>query len=184
MLDPDEEVAVGDRFGVALPQVRRDHLISHLLAAISEHAADHVLFFGGTALSRTWAPDGRLSEDIDLIAIGPRPKVAEVLERLLIRATRREFPGLRWEPRLTEVRDPYPAILTTTDNLTVRVQLLRAEGYQPWPTTTMPLVQRCSDAPPATLTAPHLGTFSTCGCSPSLAPSPRRPPVSHPAWPH
>lgn len=53
MLDPDEAAAIAERFGVGRSQVRRDHLISHLLGALSEHAADQVIFFGGTALSRT-----------------------------------------------------------------------------------------------------------------------------------
>jgi predicted nucleotidyltransferase component of viral defense system len=160
MLDPDEEAAVAERFGVSIPQVRRDHLISHLLAALSAHAADQVVFFGGTALSRTFAPDGRLSEDIDLIATGSRRDVAAVIEQTLPRATRREFPGLRWEPRLAEVRDVEPAILITPDGLTVRVQLLRADGYPPWPTTAMPMVQRYSDAPPATLAVPTSDAFA------------------------
>jgi hypothetical protein len=160
MLDPDEEAAVADRFGVALPQVRRDHLISHLLAALSTYAADQVIFFGGTALSRTFAPDGRLSEDIDLIAIGQRRVVARVLEQELLRATRREFPGLRWEPLLTTVRDTEPAALITSDGLSVRVQLLGSEGYPPWPTSGQPLLQRYSDAPPATLTVPTAAAFA------------------------
>ena len=67
-MDPGEEAAVAEQFGVARPQVRRDHLISHLLAALSRHLADDVIFFGGTALARSLAPDGRLSEDIDLLA--------------------------------------------------------------------------------------------------------------------
>jgi hypothetical protein len=64
--DPEEFVAVADRFGVAVAQVRRDHLISLLLGLLSRDLADRVLFFGGTALARTHLPDGRLSEDIDL----------------------------------------------------------------------------------------------------------------------
>lgn len=36
MLDPQEEAAIAEQFGVARAQVRRDHLISHLLAAISD----------------------------------------------------------------------------------------------------------------------------------------------------
>jgi predicted nucleotidyltransferase component of viral defense system len=92
MLRPEDEAAVAEQFGVATTQVRRDHLISHLLGALSEHAADLVVFFGGTALSRTFAPNGRLSEDIDLIATGSRRDVAAVLEDRLPRATRREFP--------------------------------------------------------------------------------------------
>jgi predicted nucleotidyltransferase component of viral defense system len=151
MLNPDEEAAIAERFGVARPQVRRDHLISHLLAALSAGAADEVIFFGGTALSRTFAPNGRLSEDIDLIAIGRRREAAELVEACLIRGTRREYPGLRWQPPLTTVRDTEPAVLTSPDGLTVRVQLLSPTGYPPWPTTSQSLVQRYSDAPPAML---------------------------------
>jgi predicted nucleotidyltransferase component of viral defense system len=160
MLHPDEETAVADQFGVARMQVQRDHLISHLLAALNTHAADQVVFFGGTALSRTFAPDGRLSEDIDLIATGRRRDVAEVIQDGLLRATRREYPGLRWQPPLTAVRDTQPAVLTTTDGITVRIQLLRPDGYPNWPTTTRPLVQRYSDVPPATLTVFTAASFA------------------------
>ncbi|WP_245650625.1 hypothetical protein [Nocardia harenae] len=48
-LDERDEVAV--RFGVAPEQVERDHLISHLLAAISARFADRLHFIGGTALA-------------------------------------------------------------------------------------------------------------------------------------
>lgn len=124
MLDPAEETAVADQFGVARPQVRRDHLISHLLAALSTHAADEVVFFGGTSLSRTFIPDGRLSEDIDLIAVHERRGAAELVASCLVRGVRREYPGLRWEPHLTAVRDTEPAVLVSPEGLTVRVQLL------------------------------------------------------------
>jgi predicted nucleotidyltransferase component of viral defense system len=50
-----EWAAVADRFGVDMAQVRRDHLISHVLAAISVRVlSTDVVFFGGTALSRTY----------------------------------------------------------------------------------------------------------------------------------
>jgi predicted nucleotidyltransferase component of viral defense system len=159
MLDPAEETAVADKFGVARPQVRRDHLISHLLAALSARAVDQVVFFGGTALSRTFLPDGRLSEDIDLIAVNDRRSAAEAVTDCLVRGVRREYPGLRWEPLLTTVRDTEPAVLISQDGLTVRVQLLSATGYPPWPTEQRQLVQRYSDAPPATLTVLTLPAF-------------------------
>src|ERR1035437_6902676 len=59
-------------FGVAEVQVRRDHAISHILAALSRHRRQELIFFGGTALSRTYLLDERLSEDIDLIAVDQR----------------------------------------------------------------------------------------------------------------
>lgn len=159
MLDPREERAVAAGFGVAVDQVRRDHLVSHLLAALSERFADRLLFFGGTALSRSFAPDGRLSEDIDLIALGPRSELAAELDRDLPRALRREFPGTAWQPALSAVRDSQPANLVTPDGTSVRIQLLSRTGYPPWPAEPRPLEQRYSDAPPATLTVPTLASF-------------------------
>lgn len=67
-------------FGVSAHQVRRDHVISHALAALSRIESDRLLFFGGTALARTYLPDLRLSEDIDLIALSPRPALARDIQ--------------------------------------------------------------------------------------------------------
>jgi hypothetical protein len=50
------------------PRPRR----SHILATLSQHDREDLIFFGGTALSRTYLVIERLSEDIDLIAIVPR----------------------------------------------------------------------------------------------------------------
>ncbi|GAA1941501.1 nucleotidyl transferase AbiEii/AbiGii toxin family protein [Amycolatopsis minnesotensis] len=160
MLDPDEESAIAERFGVARAQVRRDHLISHLLAVLSANLADEVLFFGGTALSRSFAPGGRLSEDIDLIALTSRGQVAAALDHAVRRGTRREFPGLTWEPALTDVRDVDPAVIRLPDGTTVRVQLLGRTGYPPWPTERRDLVQRYSDATAASLTIPAIESFA------------------------
>lgn len=49
MLELDELVAVADRFGVAEEQVRRDHLISHVLASLPAWAAE--LVRGATGVS-------------------------------------------------------------------------------------------------------------------------------------
>lgn len=69
-MDPDEREAVAAQFGASTEQVERDHLISHLLAYLSRTFSDRIHFIGGTALARSHLPDGRLSEDIDLIAVG------------------------------------------------------------------------------------------------------------------
>lgn len=160
MLDPVEAQAVADKFAASPSQIRRDHLISHLLAALSEQAGDQLIFFGGTALSRSLLPDGRLSEDIDLIARGSRRQIAEHLTTALPRALRREFPGLSWEPSLTQVRDIDAALLRSPEGLTVRVQLLDPVGYPNWPVHSVDLVQRYSDAPPARLTMPTPPAFA------------------------
>lgn len=160
MLDPTELQHVAETFGVDESQVLRDHLISHLLAAITADAADDVMFFGGTALARSLIPDGRLSEDIDLIATGSRRQLAERLSTVLPLALRREFPGLTWQPPLTGTTESAPAVIRTTDGLSVRIQLLGETGYPQWPTTTVDLVQRYSDAPPARLTVPTPAGFA------------------------
>jgi hypothetical protein len=64
-------------------QVRRDHVISHCLAALTTIDDDRLTFFGGTALSRTRLPDLRLSEDIDLIARAPRTSTAQEIQDVL-----------------------------------------------------------------------------------------------------
>lgn len=95
MIDRSEFSAVAAQFGAPDSQVIRGHLISHLLAAIAEWpGADGVTFFGGTALCRTWLPDLRLSEDIDLLL--NTPTEGEDLRRHVSRRLRREFPNLEW----------------------------------------------------------------------------------------
>lgn len=153
--DLDEARMVADRFGVAIEQVRRDHLVSHILAAVSQAHRDEVMFFGGTALARTLVPDGRLSEGVDLIALGSRADTAAALERTLAAALRRSHGRITWAPSLTAVRDAEAAVLLAEDGrLTVRVQLLDRRGYEPWPTVIQDLDQRYRDAAPAALRVP------------------------------
>lgn len=151
MLDPEEAVAIAERFGVTLEQVRRDHLISHLLAALAVGAGDQAVFFGGTALARTHLPNGRLSEDIDLLAVGDRSSAAAVIEATLAAGARRAYGRLAWEPALRETHGSESAVIRTVDGMTVRVQLLGSTGYPPWPTEVRGLHQRYGDAPPARL---------------------------------
>jgi hypothetical protein len=58
------------------------------------------------------------------------------------------------------VRDVEPAVLTTTDGVSVRVQLLGQTGYPLWPVQSCPLVQRYSDVLPATLVVPTRSAFA------------------------
>ncbi len=98
----DEWAAVAERFGVDMEQVRRDHLISHLLGAIAAGVpTDDVVFFGGTALSRTHLTDARLSEDIDLIALAPRVDVAAQIEAAVRRGLARSHGRPTWRPPLS-----------------------------------------------------------------------------------
>jgi len=91
----DEAAIVAQQFGVALEQVHRDHLISSILAALQAHA-DEQIFFGGTALARTYLPAGRLSEDIDPIAVVDRRSTAHSISRTIERALRVTHGRVNW----------------------------------------------------------------------------------------
>jgi len=142
---------VASRFGVDMEQVRRDHLISHVLAAISANlSCNELVFFGGTALSRTHLADARLSEDIDLIARVSRREVAEQIERAVRRGIARSHGRPNWQPRLTATTGSQPAVLSVASGTSVQVQLLAGDGYS-WPSEVVDIEQRYSDAPPARL---------------------------------
>lgn len=66
VLDPKKLQDVAARFDVGEAQVRRDHVVSHSLAAISTLGTDGLVCFGGTAVSRTHLPSLRLSKDMDI----------------------------------------------------------------------------------------------------------------------
>lgn len=144
----DQMLDVEFQFGVGPEQVKRDHLISHALAAIANSGTEDVVFFGGTALSRTLLTDLRLSEDIDLIALGDRGEISDRIEQSLDRALRRPFGRVTFTPRLRDARHPEPSVMTA-GGIRVQIQLLSAEGYPPWPTEVVDIEQRYADAPPA-----------------------------------
>lgn len=158
MLDQQELAHTADAFGVTEAQVRRDHLISHVLLAITELRLP-VVFFGGTSLARTYLADpnagGRLSEDIDLYAFDRRA-IASTLDADLPRALRREYPGTRWDPPPGAVRGLDPARLVTRDGLSLKIQLLNAFDHHElakWPTEQHSVDLRYSDLPTHTTMA-------------------------------
>lgn len=164
MLEHDELAAVADIFGVAEDQVRRDHLISHVLATLPGIAPE-VLFVGGTALARTHlanpAAGGRLSEDIDLW-VPERHATATTLDEQLPRQLRREFPGTSWDPPLRSAKSAIePGVLVTTADLRVRIQLLDHEDWTRWPSETVPIETRYSDiTSEVVLRVPTLSAFA------------------------
>jgi predicted nucleotidyltransferase component of viral defense system len=152
-LGQDEINQVRDDFGVATEQVIRDHAISHVLGALSDmDGADDLIFFGGTALSRTFLPTLRLSEDIDLIARGNRTDLAHRIQDAVAARLRRSHGEVTWTPSLADRKGADAAVLRISDTVLIRVQLLSAEGYPAWPTEQRALIQRYTDAPAATLT--------------------------------
>ncbi len=118
MLDQQELNLSAARFGVAIEQIQKDRLISHLLAGIAQSVvAERLVFFGGTALARTHLPDRRVSEDIDLWA-EPAPEVLAVLTDGLPWSVRREYPGLR-----IERESPTVGKVVARDGTQVRLQV-------------------------------------------------------------
>ncbi|WKG01478.1 nucleotidyl transferase AbiEii/AbiGii toxin family protein [Mycolicibacterium sp. HK-90] len=159
-MNQDERDTVATQFGVSTEQVERDHLISHLLAFLSRSFGDRIHFIGGTALARTHLPEGRLSEDIDLVAVGSRKEVARDLDIALPRSVARTHGRITVEPALSTTADTLPVLLRPLDGNPVRLQLLSPRDRVVWPTERRELVQRYTDAPPATLNVPTLPAFA------------------------
>ncbi|WP_046322203.1 nucleotidyl transferase AbiEii/AbiGii toxin family protein [Mycobacterium sp. UM_Kg1] len=159
-MDPDERDSVAAQFGVSAEQVERDHLISHLLAFLSRDFGDRIHFIGGTALARTHLPQGRLSEDIDLVAVGSRKDVAQELDAALPRAVARTHGRLSVEPALSATPDVRGVVLRPRGGSPVRLQLLSARERTVWPTERRILVQRYTDALAAELLVPTLPAFA------------------------
>ncbi|MEX2587646.1 MAG: nucleotidyl transferase AbiEii/AbiGii toxin family protein [Actinomycetota bacterium] len=156
----DDLASVMDQFGVAEEQVRRDHIISYVLAALSDHFRDGLIFFGGTALNRTFLVPGRLSEDIDVIARGNRNDLAREIPLVVGRSLLRTHGRVRWDPDLSEAPDAESSVMSIGADISIRIQLLRQHGYAPWPTELRSIQQRYSDSPPATLWVPTLHSFA------------------------
>lgn len=150
LLDDSERLAIETQFGVDSEQVVRDHAISHALAAIASLGTDDIVFFGGTALSRTHLTDLRLSEDIDLIALGDRREIGDRIESVITRQLQRTFGAVTFSPPIRDTRQPEPSVMEVGD-IRVQIQLVSSEGYPAWPTEVVEVDQRYSDAAPALL---------------------------------
>ncbi|MCP4964187.1 MAG: nucleotidyl transferase AbiEii/AbiGii toxin family protein [bacterium] len=161
MIDQDEISKFVIRFGTPEAQIDRDHLISHTvagLAALPRHLQAHIVFFGGTALCRTWLPDLRLSEDIDLIV--DAANLDHDLTKQLSRTLRREFPEHDWL-RLKAQHNVATWNLVAGKR-TVNVQFVdRSQEWKPIPTTKTAVQLRYSDLPETVeLTVPTPAGFA------------------------
>lgn len=127
MLSDADRRQVAAAFGADDAQVERDHAISHALAAIAADLGEQVLFYGGTALARTFLPHGRLSEDIDLIAVESRADVAQVLARSLTRRLARDFGRPAFQPTLVRSRGAEPVAVVFPRGPRIQLQLVPAD---------------------------------------------------------
>ena len=116
-----------DRLGVTTQQVARDHLLSHLLAALPLlDDADETVFVGGTALARTYLDGLRVSEDLDLL-VADEHAYAGRLHEHLPRLLRRPYPDLAVGVAARAPRG-LSLLITAGAVPSVEVQLLR---FQP-----------------------------------------------------
>jgi len=147
-----------DVFGVDLEQVRRDHVISHALASISARAREVFLFTGGTMLSRTWLPNLRLSEDIDLMVYLPRAEAGGRLAEALEVDLADRFGPLAWDKDPRTAADTESIYLAAGEDVTIKFQLVDTTDRARWPHEERDIMQRYSDAPPARLLVPTAPT--------------------------
>jgi len=159
MLEFKELEQVRRFFGCSELQVRRDHAISHVLDALQKMRTEMV-FFGGTALSRTYLTEGRLSEDIDLYS-NSRDRVCRELDHLP-EMIEQEFPAANWEFLPSQVVDPKSALLNVDSVIKIRIQVLDAPSrdWDKIPTRMTSIHQRYSDVRSTQLVAPTLDSFA------------------------
>ena len=158
MLELDELLQVQSQFASSELQVRRDHAISHILAAIQDLRSEMV-FYGGTALSRTFLTDGRLSEDIDLYA-EDRKKLCKELDELP-ELIEQEFPEASWQKIPSLLGDAESVNLLCGSSIQVKVQIVDSHpsGWQKVPVELTEIFQRFSDAPRTRLFVPTFDGF-------------------------
>jgi hypothetical protein len=159
MLRRDELARWAGTFGVADEQIRRDHLISHILVALATLDGPGIVFYGGTALARTHLPVFRLSEDVDLL-VDPRKDWAARVEEHMPRALRRHVGAVNWDPGPSGIPDRASARLVAGP-VSVRVQLVTLDPEQArWPVERRRLDMRYADAPAMEMTVPTRSAFT------------------------
>lgn len=159
MISGDELNDWVEKFDVPDSQIRRDHLISHVLVAIEKEGDEKTKFYGGTALCRSCLLNVRLSEDIDLLHPEPRERL-EFLKGALPKAMRKEFPDASWSDLPSE-GDGFASQLRAdgVDGIRLDVGRLGPER-RAWEFEPGDIALRYSDVPDVVrLACPTLPTF-------------------------
>ncbi len=144
MIDQNEVRTRALAWGTTESQVRKDHLISHLLLAL--RGLPGFVFFGGTALNRSHLPACRLSEDVDLFLEPSDPGDPAAILTALQERTRREFPDLVMLPGGS--REDVRSYTASAEGLLVRVQIVGPRHeYTLYPTEMADVALRYPDLP-------------------------------------
>lgn len=161
MISAEERRRRAGDLGVPESQVARDHLISHVLHALAQLDPGAFVFFGGTALCRTWCDDVRLSEDVDLL-VDDLASAAKSILPGVVRGIRRDFPRASWED-LGNRHEVETRMLDAGDGLRVKLQIARwPAGWRFLPVARTSVSLRYSDLPRAvSLTVPTPASFAT-----------------------
>ena len=96
---------------------------------------------------------GRLSEDIDLIAVNDRATTVTLIKNLVEDAVQRSHGRVRWTTDFAS-SDVVPAVVTTGDGTAVKIQLLSHDGYPAWPSEVRAIDQHFPSVAPARLRVP------------------------------
>lgn len=158
MLDPRESQKVQNLFRANEAQVSRDHAISHVLAALQEINTE-LVFFGGTALSRTFLTMGRLSEDIDIYSSDRRALCSELdnFPKLI----KEEFPQALWNVKPSQTVDSQSSLLVCDSSIQIMVQVVDSwtREWAKVPKALTQIYQRFSDVPETKLFTPTFDGF-------------------------
>jgi len=162
MIDVEEIRVHTTSWGTSEEQIRKDHLISHLLSALA--GLEGFIFFGGTALNRIVLVNRRLSEDIDLYLDPASPADTSLILDGFRAGTRREFPDLL----ITSVgtRGDVRTFAVTAEDLTVQLQVVGTrQEMSRYETALADVELRYSDLPSAVaLRAPVADAFVAMKC--------------------
>ena len=158
MLDPRDSQKVKNLFNANEAQVSRDHAISHVLAAL-QGINTELVFFGGTALSRTFLTMGRLSEDIDLYSPDRRALCRELDE--FPKLIKEEFPHANWNVMPSQTVDSQSSLLVCDSSIQITVQAVdsRTREWSKVPKALTQIYQRFSDVSETKLFTPTFDGF-------------------------
>jgi len=158
MLDPVEESSIQLKFGVPYEQVRRDHAISHILNLMNHIETDFV-FYGGTALARTYLTSGRLSEDIDIFSDARQILIRDI--EALPEWLEQEFPNAHWILGPSSTKDSESALLNCSEEIQIKIQLIDSSdrGWKHVPREFSKIEQRYSDVPITRMPVPTFDGF-------------------------